>query len=214
MPIPANIEGLDDITFDGNETDDWTVDVVRIEDDEILGSYDNDGGSYTPGAEDEGEIYLVFNENSGFVWTEYDKLTLSIDGDDIDIPLPASGGISDEDVLYVDSNGLLFTDEALTTPAVDWVDIIPEDTVTPSDAIGLATESISDEVTISDEITLVVQEILDEVGISDEISFVVVELNDTVNIEDNYVDHGSSGFTKQVRGGTSTSWTEREGGVS
>ena len=183
--------------------------------DVLLGTYQNED-TYVDG--DDGEysgIYLKFVEDDQCTWTEYrDKLTLSHGGDNVVIRFPASAGISHNDILYVDSNGFLYSDSALTTPAVDWVNIIPEETITPSDVVSIATESISDTVALSDTIELATESIEDEINVSDELSLVVIELNDTVNIEDNIHDVNSSGFTEQTRGGTSISWTETEGGVS
>ena len=215
MSQPLTISDLSDAVWSGSDAGTWQIEIYELDGDTLLGTYQNED-TYVDG--DDGEyigIYLKFIEDDQCTWTEYtDTLTLSHDGDDVIIRFPASAGISHNDVLYVDSNGFLYTDAALTTPAVDWVNIIPEETITPSDAISMATESISDTIIPSDAILMATESIEDEINVSDEFSLVVIELNDTVNIEDKIHDVNGSGFTEQTRGNQSSSWTETEGGVS
>ena len=210
MPQPFSGTDLTDITYGGAGTDDWEIE-IREPSVSLKGTYVNGTGYVDDDDSAFDSLSITFNVggDESFDWAEYDELTLTIDGDAIVINMPPNT-IGNGTVYYLDSNGLLFTDAALTTPAVDWVNVIPEDTVTPSDAINEAVESISDSVSVSDTLTMATESISDSVLISDEITMTVIELLDTVTISD-ILEQLSTLWNEQEQGDDG-SWSENTDG--
>lgn len=138
MPKGGAVTNLTNITYSGSSGETWKVSVRDVDGSTVAGYFIN-GTGYTDGSNlSEEAIQLYFEENGASLdIAAGETLTLSHDGLSLDVYLPAV--TVDATILYVDSNGVCFTDASLTTPA---------DTITniTNEAVGCADASVAGDV--------------------------------------------------------------------
>ncbi len=213
MPFNPVLGDLTDITYSGSGTDDWSIEVSGDEGPSVLmGTYPNDDVYVDADDSNYSVISLKFikNVDNSFDWVEYtDTITLVGATASIVIKMPPNT-IADEQIYFVDNDGNLYTSSSLATSAIDWNDIIPEDTVTPSDVETPVVEGISDTVTPSDSYAEMPNGASDEIDVSDVLNLNIVErMDDSISVSD------AVRYSIWSEGGSCTGdWEEKQGDIT
>ena len=151
MPVAATMTDVTNITYsNASNIDLWRMQVRSVGGVNILGTYTNvDVLQYSDGVEVASNIELGFETITDPVNIAAGE-TFTISHDSTSIVVYCSAITTSPAVYYVDTNGVLYSDSALTTAVTPDFDSVSEILTNSEDQTETPTETASDVLTISE----------------------------------------------------------------
>ena len=178
MPQPLTVSNIMSATYNGSDTHTWTANFKSTDGTTDFGTLTNGSSqsySHTGASSFDKNITIVIDSGGDPMDIDAgDTITISTSVGDVDIYLPSINA-ADMNTYYVDSNGLLYSDENLTMPVLD----------TASTEESLSTGETDVPSVDSDDVLLSMYE--DEWGFPDALGHDTVTVSEDTSVETVFV---------------------------